>query len=242
MILWIKNKWENLKEFYFRVPIKVKVLLSTILILQLAYLFYIFIGTPALNWKQKYRRMETAYMVGPGEILCYEQITGHFYHKQVLAKSDEGVILASISIPEFLLYFPKNNDIMVLGAPQSHTNLQLVGEKVTVFAVDEYPEAVRAELDLQLYWQQWEETEPVRPVFYAKADRQGTGCFRFDIPIYEWEEYTDEYKALKYFSSCSGRHWGSEMPEGVCNATIRLYNDKNELICRREVDPFPEEG
>ena len=240
MKLWIKNTWQRLKDGYSRVPRKVKVLIGLILILQMAFLFYIFIGTPAFNWEQKYRRIEKSYMVGPGKILCYEEISSMLYDEQVLAKTDEAVLLTSISAPEFVLYFPKKEDIMVFGAPQIHSGLRQLGGSVTVFAVDEYPEAVRAELDLQLYWQQWEEVEPVRPVFYAKADRQGTGYFRFDIPIYEWEEYTDEYKALKYFSSCSGRHWGSEMPEGACKATVRLYNDKNELICQRKVGPIPE--
>ena len=242
MRLWIRNNWEKLKDIYSRVPRKVKVLLGAVLILQMAFLIYIFIGTPAFNWEQKYRRMETAYMVGPGEILCHEEISGMLYDEQVLSKTDDAVILTGISAPEFVLYFPKKNDIMVFGAPQTHSGLRQLGGSVTVFAVDDYPEAVRAELDLQLYWQQWEDVDPVRPVIYVKADRQGAGYFRFDIPIYDWGEYTAEYNALKYFSSCSGRHWGAEMPEGTCKATVRLYNDENELICQREVDPFPKEG
>ena len=58
--------------------------------------------------------------------------------------------------------------------------------------------------------------------------------------LYEWEEHTDEYHALGCFRNWSRRGWGYEIPEGVCKATIRLYNDNNELICQREVDPFPE--
>jgi hypothetical protein len=183
---FLQGRREKHRAFVERIPRKAQVAINFTLILVLLFLLYIFMGSPVLHWEQQYRRVERAHMVGPGEILGYEEVTGNLYREIVLAKTDDALIVSTVSLGDtgndILLYLPKTDGIAVLGAPQDLSRLNPL-TTMTVFAVVDRPGAVRAELDLELYWQQFLYRDPEYPVFHLDDTRKENGYFRFDIPV-----------------------------------------------------------
>lgn len=227
---------------------RTKALLYLLTIFCLVFLFYIFIGAPALSWKHRYRRVERAHLIGPGQILGYEEVSGTVFSKVVVAKTAYGVIVCHIDeyAEEYglLLYLPQKERITVTAAPQLLAPMEFDSEMdtVTVFAVDDHSEAVRAELDLELYWQQQLNEEPEHPVFYLKAKREKEGYFRFDAPFESLGEDTPERKALDLFSQYTRNYpqWRDQwiIPEGAYKATVRLYDSADQLITEETVKLF----
>lgn len=240
----------RIKAWTERIPRKKRFLLYLLTILCLVFLFYIFIGAPALSWQHRYRRVEKAHLIGPGQILGYEEVSGIAFSKVVVAKTIYGVIVCHID--EYaedyglLLYLPQRGRITVTAAPQLLAPMEFDSEMdtVTVFAVDDYPEAVRAELDLELYWQQQQDEEAVRPVFHLSAQREQEGYFRFDAPFESLDEENPERKALKLFSDYTRNYpqWRDQwiIPENAYKATVRLYNSGGQLIAEESLYLFEE--
>ena len=229
-----------MKQWWNGVSRKKKVLLYFLAVLTMSFLAYWFIGAPALNWQHRYRRIEKAHFVGPGQILGYEEISGSFYDAAVVARTEEGVIITSmisrVRYGEMLFYLPMKGKILVTAAPQILTpsEIDLHEETLTVFVVDDYPEAVRAELDLQLYIKQQPDGEAETPTFHLSAQREKEGYFRLDAPFESLDENSVERKALDLFSEYTRNVGWREalwlMPKGACKATVRLYDNSGSLI------------
>ena len=238
-----------MKQWWNGVSRKKKVLLYFLAVLTMSFLAYWFIGAPPLNWQHRYRRIEQAYFVGPGQILGHEEISGSFYDDAVVARTGEGVIITSmmsqVDYGEMLFYLPMKGKILVSAAPQILTpsEIDFHEDTLTVFVVDDYPEAVRVELDLQLFWrQQPEDEEGQKPLFHLSAQREKEGYFRLDSPFESLDENSVERKALGLFSEYS-RYVGWRearwlMPEGACNATVRLYDSSGSLITEEAMQLF----
>ncbi|MBO5869020.1 MAG: hypothetical protein J6Q54_08935 [Oscillospiraceae bacterium] len=237
---WFKNLKSKWQQWSDGVPRKTKVVCYVLAILLFVFLIYVFKGAPALSWQHRYRRIERSYMIGPGEIMGYEQVSGYLYKDAVLARTDDAVIITTIT-PELyeheqLLYLPtEGKRIIVSAAPQLLPELDtdLVEDTVTMFVVDEYPEAVRVELDMELYWLNGEE-EYVRPVFSLSGEREKDGYFRMDIPYESWGEYAPEYLALKYFLEVTRNRILYDIPEKEFSATVRLYDAEGNLIIEEQ--------
>ncbi len=230
-----------MKQWWNGLSRRSKVLLYLLLILTMSFVVYLLIGAPALNWQHRYRRIEKAYFVGPGQILGHEQVSGSFYDEAVVARTEEGVIITSMmsqfDYGELLFYLPMTGRIMVTAAPQVLTpsEIDFQEDTLTVFVVDDYPEAVRVELDLQLFWrEQQPEDEGQRPVFHLSAQREKGGYFRLDTPFESLDENSVERKALDLFSEYTRNAGWREarwlMPEDACKATVRLYDSTGSLI------------
>lgn len=230
-----------MKQWWNCVSRKKKVLLYFLAVLTMSFLAYWFIGAPALNWQHRYRRIEKAHFVGPGQILGYEEISGSFYDAAVVARTEEGVIITTMisqfdDYGEILFYLPMTGKILVTAAPQmlAPMDLDFKEDTLTVFVVDDYPEAVRAELDLQLYWKQQPDGEAETPTFHLSAQREKEGYFRLDTPFESLDENSVERKALDLFSEYTRNVGWREarwlMPEGACKATVRLYDNSGCLI------------
>lgn len=225
-----------------------KVLLYLLAILIMGFLVYLLIGAPALNWQHRYRRIEKAYFVGPGQILGHEEVSGSLYDEAVVARTDEAVVIATMmsqyNYGELLFYLPMTGKILVTAAPQMLAPMDLDFEEdtLTVFVVDDYPEAVTAELDLQLFWRQHPEDEGQKPVFHLSARREKEGYFRLDTPFESLDEDSVERKALDRFSEYSRNVGWREalwhMPEGACQATVRLYDSSGSLITEETMHLF----
>jgi len=233
----IKEKWQNWSD---RLPRKTKVLCYILCILLLVFLIYVFRGAPSLSWQHRYRRIEKAHLIGPGQILGHEEVSGYLYKDAVLARTKEAVIITTIT-PELyehqqLLFLPtEGRRIIVSAAPQvlSKIDNDFIEETVTVFIVDAYPEAVRAELDLTLYWLNASE-EVIRPEFQLTAEREKEGYFRVDIPFESWGDTAPEYHALDLFCLWTRSRALYEIPEKEFSATVRLYDADGKLIIEEQ--------
>ena len=237
-----------MKQWWSGVSRRKKVLLYLLAILIMSFLVYLFLGAPPLNWQHRYRRIEKAYFVGPGQILGHEKISGSFYDETVLARTEEGVIITSImsqfDYGEMLFYLPMTGKLIVTAAPQmlAPIDIDFKEDTLTVFVVDDYPEAVRAELDLQLFWRQQPEDEGERPIYHLSAPREKEGYFRLDAPFESLDENSVERKALELFSEYTRNVGWREarwlMPEDVCKATVRLYDEQNNVVLAETISLF----
>lgn len=239
----LKEKWQNWSE---GIPRKTKVLLYVLSILLLCFSLYVFKGAPSLSLEHRYRRIECSYMIGPGRILGYEQVSGPLYKNAVLARTEDAVIITTFTPDlyehEQLLYLPVNGRrILVSAAPQVLSNLgnDFIEETISVFIVDEYPQAVRAELDLVLYWVNAQE-EVVRPEFKLTAQREKEGYFRMDIPYESYSEVSPEHFALDLFCSWTRTADQFKIPPKEFSATVRLYDADNNLIAEEQQYIFDE--
>lgn len=195
---------------------------------------YVFIGAPTFSWEHKYRRIEKSFMVGPGEILGYERVTGAFYREVVLAETEEELIISTLSMydacMDILQFMPKTGKVSVVGVPQDPAHTIALGDfYITVLVADEYPEAVRAEVDLRLFWKQFPEDEPEYPVFHATAQRKKDGYFRLDIPLPKSEE-SKERQILELYSNWICGYAGTIVPQDTYQATVRFYDDTGNMI------------
>lgn len=237
-----------MKQWWNGISRRNKVLLYLLTILVMSFLVYLFIGAPALNWQHRYRRIEKAHFVGPGQILGYEEVSGSFYDVAVVARTDEGVIITTMmsqfDYGELLLYLPITGKIMVTAAPQVLTpsEIDFQEETLTVFVVDDYPEAVRAELDLLLYFKQQPDGEAETPTFHLSAQREKNGYFRMDTPFESLDGDSVERKALELYSDYTRNAGWREMlwlvPKGAYKATVRLYDSSGSLITEETVQLF----
>lgn len=198
---------------------------------------YIFIGAPSFGWEHKYRRIEKSFMVGPGEILGYERVTGALYREVVLAETEEKLIICTLSMydagMDILQLLPKTGKISVVGVPQdpAHT-IALDDSHITVLVAEEYPEAVRIEMDLRLFWRQFPEDDPEYPVCHASAQRETPGYFRLDIPFPKSEE-SKHRQILKLYCNWICGFAGTIVPEDAYLATVRLYDDAGSMIVEK---------
>lgn len=236
----IRQKW---RVWHERIPRKTKVAFYALSILILAFHLYIFIGSPALSWQHRYRRIEKAHMIGPGEILGYEEVSGAIYKETVLAKTADAVIITVMAPEELdhelLVYLPRRGKVTVSAAPQLVVPMEFdfSEDTITVFVVDEYPEAVRVELDLVLYWLNADE-EIVRPEFSLSAQRIKDGYFRMDIPFETWGDTAPEYHALDQFCRVTRNSKLFTIPENEYSATVRFYDSNDQLIAEEQLYLF----
>lgn len=236
---FFKRNGEKYRALRDRIPRKTQVAINLVSIPILLFLLYIFLGSPVLNWQQQYRRLEKAHMVGPAEIMGYEEVSGMLYNKIVLAKTEEAIVVSTVSLGDsgndIFQYLEKTEGIMVFGGPYDLNRL-IPSVAMTVFAVVDQPEAVRAEMELQLYWLQYPEDQPKYPTFHLQAQRKEGGYFRFDIPYGEYNEEGLEYQAIELFSSWSRSAHGVHIPEDAYQASVRLYDSQNRLIVQETVN------
>lgn len=237
-----------MKRWWNGVSRRKKVLLYLLAIFTMSFLVYLFLGAPPFSWQHRYRRIEKAHFVGPGQILGYEEVSGSFYDAAVVARTEEGVIITSmmsqVDYGEMLFYLPMTGKLIVTAAPQmlAPIDIDFKEDTLTVFVVDDYPEAVRAELDLQLFWRQQPEDEGERPIYHLSAPREKAGYFRLDTPFESLDENSVERKALELFSEYTRNVGWREarwlMPEGACKATVRLYDEQNNVVLAETISLF----
>lgn len=225
------DKW---RTWTGRIPRKSKVALYLLTCLVMGLLIYIFVGAPTYHWKHSYRRVEKAHFVGPAEILGYEEVSGLLYDEVVLAQTQDAVIVATISMYEsendILLYLPKNGKTVVTAAPQDPKRTLKTERTLTVFVVDDHPDAVYAELDLRIGNAKEDSLEGNRPQFHLSAQRQADGYFRMDLPLDQWEETSREYLSLMLLSEYSKNRERYNIAWELYDADVRFYDAAGNVI------------
>lgn len=233
----------KLKQFWKSIPRKGKIAINLLLMALVSFGIYLFLGCPAFTAEQRYRRAERAHMVGPAKILEIYAPEGSNYQYVLVAEEPGAVIFYLYSdIPGStgdLYYREKTGDLTVLAAPNilpGSSSMQVVD--LPVFLFDEYPEALRAELEITL--SETVNDEYFEKTYHLESSREAEGYFHFNIHAEAEGTYTDLYGftlpnelgaegiVLRQFSQMCGYADSFNLrPQPV---TVRLYDESGALI------------
>lgn len=233
-----------------KIPRKTQVAINLLLILFFPLLIYVFVGGPAFTTEQGYRRAEKENLVGPGEILGIETIDGLFTDTLVVAKTRYGVILYTENGNNYpvnpLVYRERTGDLMICGAPASlSTIVPPDGDDLTVILFDNYPDAVRAELDMEIFWENAQTGKHYRYQYSLEGTRTNPGYIRMDYDV-QWHDSLGiddhpENTAIHQFVAHS-RDGTYRAPAGEFPATVRLYDQTGNLLHEEQMYIFPQEN
>lgn len=232
------------KNFHF-IPRPLKVLLYFCGILCLSFLIYIFIGAPAFSVEHRYRRAERANLIGPAEILDIIELSpilNETYDHMVIASVDNAVILymcdTSNLMPDKLAYRQKQGNVTVFAAPYipiiHHNDHKF---QIPIILFDDFPQAVRAQIELKLWTIQDTHTIPHTALpqkFLGEADREKSGyfCFYINSPDFSWygPGKESEEPTLNTLCKLTGKSFYRVDPDTSIPVTVRLYDSDNQLI------------
>lgn len=241
-----------------RIPRKLQVLLNLLLIAMFLFAFYVFLGCPCFTPEQAYRRLEEANSVGPAQILGYEDADGLYSTKIVVAETQEGVILSQVYpksdityAAASLFYVEKRGDITVTPAPRDLYRQPDQDQLcLTMVVVDEYPQAVRAELEFGVFWDSgvdpeyaWDEnvapTIQYEKTYNLESQRKNAGYFRFDLP-FSYNKYEVDPQAEAIFQLSQVFYYPGDWtpPADAYPATVKLYDENDQLIAEKTMHLF----
>lgn len=248
---WFRKSREKFQQWLHdlleKIPRKTQVFINLGLILVLPFTIYLLLGSPASDVETAFRRAEKANLVGPSEILGIETVDGMWGDSYVIADNGDSAILYLCDRPTAgglhyssslnLIYRPKMGSVSVYGLHRF--TFGLMDDTYPLIVMDDHPEAVRAELELELSWQDSVTLEVYRKTYSLSARREHPGYFRMDIVLNSDRVDQMERDAIEQLS-----RWFANPPtylaDASCLAAVRLYNEANELICEQFLDLFPE--
>lgn len=239
-----REMWE---ETFDKIPRKIQVAVNVLLILFFGLLLYILLDAPAFSLEHAFRRMEKRHMVGPSQILGIEQMETTFADQLVVAKTEKGVILcvdAESMVDHGFSYREMDQDIKVCIAPIFLSSIRPPnGDDLTVILFDNYPEAVRAELDIETFWEDNQTGKQYRYRYFLSGVRTNPGYIRMDYDI-QWHDYQGvwDHPENEAMQELVHRTVNAHLPApaGEFPATVRLYDESGELICNRDIFLFPQ--
>ena len=248
----MKKLFEKLEAFLDKIPPKVQVAINVLLILILPVFIYIFMGAPVLNAEHGFRRAEKENLVGPAVILGSEEICGAFADTLLVGKTEHGVLLYTHNHEELnpldpLTYWERRGDIMVCGI---NTILSSItppdGDDLQLVVFDNHPEAVRAEVEAELFWENAETGKQYRYQYAFSGERKNSGYILVTHDL-QWPSYQGnnpllpENAAIQAFTNYAGDE-GYHAPAGEFLATVHLYGADGSLVHRETVSIFPTEA
>lgn len=225
-----------------RISRKLQVLMNLTLIMGLLFALYIFAGSPC-SLEQYYRRMEKANHIGPGAILGVESVSGDGAPQVVLAQTEDAVTLAGINQKSdgsywanHLFYLQKSGDITISVAPVDlrvgYSNKE---SSITLFVFDEYPQAVSAQIEFELFWEE-DPSSIHRQEYSLYAEREDKRYFRFDL-VFTYDKYKTDPQAEAIFQLSSVWCYpsGWTLPDDAYPAIVRLFDAFGNVVAEREL-------
>ena len=186
----------------------------------------------------QYRREEKANLVGPARILDDIPLTGSSYDRLLLADDGDGIIFYVYHQDNidsgYLIYRKKPGELTVLAAP----TIDLYGplyKKISlpVMLFDTHPQAVYAELDLELSSEY--ANQAFRKSYHLTSNREKEGYFLFTLEAESSYKMGAEGEALGIFSQLSHPFYSSSCVKVAFPATVRLFDDKGQLILEQTI-------
>ncbi len=230
----------KLKAFVSRVPRPVWILINILAIAVVLCLCYVFAGTPAYSIEQAFRRAEKGNLVGPAEILDIIAVDMSGYNQLLIADDGDGVILYTYLVSSNkvssesgqLVYREKTGGVTVVPAPAYGIAFTETSATLPVIMFDEYPDAVRAELDLTLYEMGNGSDALATLDFSLTSDREADGYFRFDVSFFGEEFGRKELQMINDlgYTSSYGNSLSYAYP-----ATVRLFNAQNVMLYKQSL-------
>lgn len=230
------NFWRFLSR-----PVKVVIFLAVMVLT--GFFLYIFLDAPAFSDVHRYRRAEKANLVGPAKILDILEIKPtniwDSYDRMLLADDGDGVIMylwcTQSDYKEKLVYRDKMGEATVFAAPCYHWTEDWwrpdeINLPILVF--DDYPQAVRAELDVTLTADKFDDFSFSKD-YHLETTREKPGYFCFNIHATDFSASDDgEGAVLASFAAFTDSR---DVIHSIKNtsaipATVRLYNNADKLI------------
>ncbi len=244
---WFRKSREKLQQWQHdlseKIPRKTQVFINLGLILVLPLVIYVLYDSPVFDPETAFRRAEKANLVGPSEILGIEEVHGVWGDTYVIGDNGDSAILYLCGDSDLtpltyrqLVYRPKMGSVSVYGLHQY--TFGFFDSIYPLIVMDDYPEAVRAELELELYWQDSETLEVYRKSYQLSAEREHPGYFRMDIQC-PFEQQGAQREAISQFARYSSSP-PTYLGDFSYPATVRLYDEQDKLICEQTLDLFPE--
>jgi len=234
-----------------KIPRKLQVLLNVLTIALLLFALYVFHGSPCFTPEQAYRRLEKANSVGPAQILGYESFVGYRTTQIVLAETENGVILSQVYpqskhtfFANQFFYVEKRGDITITPTPQDlHWQIDDSEQCLTMVVFDEYPQAVRAELDFFIFWYAGiDRPNAYEETVHLESQRENEGYFRFDMPFtYDKYAVNPRAEAISQLSMVFYYPQDWTPPKDSYPATVRLYDAENNLIIEKDMQLFEQQ-
>ena len=227
---------KSIKRFWGNLSRRVKIAITLLALFLVGFSLYIFIGCPAFTAEQKFRRAEKAHMVGPGRILLTHDFSNNWsYEHMIVADDGDGVIFYEFSkrfgTLENLYYREKTGNLTVLAAPDMQSSISFDDGSyiLPVFLFDNYPKAVKAELEVTL-------SETVNNVYFEQtyfleSQREDSGYFKFFL--HSESDRGAEGFALRALSGMSGYDDSFNLRPQI--VTVRLWNSRDELILEEDI-------
>lgn len=241
---------KSIKNTWLRLPRHIRAAANILLVLVLVFLFYYSLGCPTFTTEQAFRRAEKANLVGPSTIVdILDQETYDEFDQTIVAETEYGVIFycTDDTWEPVFSYREKMGSLTVLAPPSLPFGwgLDSWNRSLPVYVFDDYPEAVRAELDLHIQGTYEYSSNSVPQVvefdkaYSLSAHREKDGFFRFFINAeFTGNIWTDETLGADGFAPwylsqvCTVDMWSSESREvePAIPATVRLYDENDTLI------------
>ncbi len=231
--------WKNPLRHLSR---SLRVILNVLGTALLLFLFYLSIGSPAFTPEQQFRRGEKSNLVGPAKILntvSLEDYSYYPYDKLLLATSAEGVTLfcydeEKLERNEFV-YRKKMGDVTVLSFPGIRYSVDTATYvRIPIILFDSFPEAVRAEMEIELIEKYSDETE-FQKVYTLESERDVSGYFLFTLSASNSEQLGREGRAIWQLTNISDDNPLDTSVEVAFPITIRFYDQENKVICERSL-------
>ena len=224
---------------------KVRTLIHLFVILLCVTLVLLVKSIPSSTPEEQFRRLEQGYMIGPSNILGTETISKSGDLKLLIAKSDTDLMLYRYAESEYrqfteksnrstdLVCRKKNGDLTILAAggrsPYFSNNTE---PYLPIVLFDEYPEAIRAEIEFTLSIDTYKDTEGIvrdESLFRLNSTRTNDGYFYFTISpsVKANEGYLQMLVKLASMTSNWGNVGYTPTPIPV---TVHLYDKNNQLI------------
>ena len=209
----------------------------------LSILLYLALGSPVFTAERAFRREEARQMLGPATILGTESIDcvhyGYNYNTLIVAETDHGSILycTRLNHAEELYYRENNTDLTVMALPNGGMSwIYQEPRQLNVILFDDYPDAVRAELEMLV-----KSDSPIAGIQYhykLTAQRQNAGYFRFIHTIYGSDYIDNDNMAMKILTDITSKSHVDEFYYWVCTipATVRLYDQNDNLIVEKTLE------
>lgn len=230
----------GLTKFWQKIPRSVRICINLLGITACLLALYTYFGAPTFSVEKDFRRLEKSNMVGPSEILATVNLESGFdsYQKMIIADDGAGIIFYCYDHVDqddpVLIYREKTEDITVLGSPYPiNTRTRMFKSQYPIYVFDEYPDAVRAEMDVTLSAEYFGET--FEKTYSLTANRVHPGYFQFILGVTSRRGLGIEGYAIQLFALISG-YEGKYYRDLAVPVTIRLYNDAGKLLCERSLE------
>ena len=197
---------------------------------------------PSFTAEMQYRRLEKQHMIGPAQILGTESLYEDGTTKLLIAKSNTEVMLHYYQDGDYdnynstdLVCRKKQGALTILAAGGSTPRYSTYSDiSLPIILFDEYPEAVRAEVEFTLYFGDYKDaghTVPYEKHFNLDAARTNEGyfCFYIQCKAYTNTKYTSMLTTLAAISA--GYHTSSDTNKYTpIPVTVHLYDKNDQLI------------